>query len=60
MLVAFACYEDGAGQKAYGISEVSPLAVVRGYAIPLCFFGISLFLARKKKPPVSAQSSIRF
>ena len=55
MLVAFACYERGDGQKAYGINEVSPLVVVRGYTIPLCFFGISLFLVRKRKPPVSTQ-----
>jgi hypothetical protein len=55
VLVAFACYERGDGQKAYGINEVSPLVVVREYGIPLCFFGISLFLARKRKSPVSAQ-----
>jgi len=55
MLVAFACYERGDGQKAYGINEVNPLVVVRGYGIPLCFFGISLFLARKRKSSVSAQ-----
>jgi len=55
MLVAFACYVGGDGQKAYGINQVNPLVVVRGYGIPLCFFGISLFLARKRKPPVSAQ-----
>lgn len=55
VLLAFACYERSDGQKAYGISEVNPLIVVRGYGIPLFFFGISLFLARKKKPPVSAQ-----
>lgn len=55
MLVAFACYEHGDGQKDYGISEVNPLVVVRGYAIPLVFFGLSLFLARKRKSPVSAQ-----
>ena len=55
VLVAFACYERGDGQKAYGINKVNPLVVVRGYGIPLCFFGISLFLARKRKSPVSAR-----
>jgi hypothetical protein len=53
VLVAFACYERGDGQKAYGINEVNPLVVVRGYGIPLLFFGISLFLARKRKSTVS-------
>lgn len=49
-VVAFACYEHGNGQKDYGISEVNPLVVVREYAIPLIFFVVSLFLARKRKP----------
>jgi hypothetical protein len=49
MVVAFACYEHGNGQKDYGISEVNPLVVVREYAIPLVFFAVSLFLARKRK-----------
>ena len=51
VLVAFACYERSDGQKAYGISEVSPLMVVRSYAFPICFFALALFLARKRKPP---------
>jgi hypothetical protein len=55
MLVAFACYKHSDGEKAYGISEVTPLVMVREYAVPLCFFGLSLFLARKRKSPVSAQ-----
>jgi hypothetical protein len=55
MLVAFAYYEQGDGQKAYGISAVSPLDMVRNYAIPICFFGVSLFLALKRKSPVSTQ-----
>jgi hypothetical protein len=50
MVVAFACYEHGNGQKDYGISEVNPLIIVRGYAIPLGFLVVSLFLARKRKP----------
>jgi hypothetical protein len=46
MVVAFACYEHSNGQKDYGIGEVNPLVIVREYAIPLVFFGLSLFLAR--------------
>jgi hypothetical protein len=53
-LVAFTCYESGAGQKAYQIREVDPVSVVRGYAIPLGLFGLSLFLARRKKTPSAA------
>jgi hypothetical protein len=49
MVVAFACYEHGNGQNDYGINEVNPVVVVRGYAIPLVFFVVSLFLARKRK-----------
>lgn len=49
MVVAFACYRHGNGQSDYGITEVNPLVVVRGYATPLVFFFVSLFLARKGK-----------
>jgi hypothetical protein len=58
MVVTFTCYENDAGRRAYRISEVSPFIVMRGYAIPVCFFGISLFLARKRKPAASARSSL--
>jgi len=50
VVVAFACYEHGNGQKDYGISEVNPLVLVREYGIPLVFFVVSIFLARKRKP----------
>ncbi len=50
-LVSFTCYENGAGQKTYQIREVDPVSVVRGFAIPLFLFGVSLFLVRKKKTP---------
>lgn len=53
MLVAFACYEHGNGQKDYGISKVDPLVLVRGYSIPLVFLLVSLFLVRKRKPSES-------
>jgi hypothetical protein len=55
VLVAFTCYTNGDNQKAYRVSEVSPLIVMRGYAIPLCFFGFSLFIARKRKSLVAVQ-----
>lgn len=59
ILVAFACYTKDDGQKGYQISAVSPLAVARNYLIPLCFFGLSLFLVRKRKSSASAQSYLR-
>jgi hypothetical protein len=61
MVVAFACYEHVNGQKDYGISEINPLVVVRGYAIPLVFFFVSLFLARKRKlsDPTTGKDSRR-
>ena len=49
MLVSIALYENDQGQKAYGISEVAPLTVVRGYGVPVALFGASLFLMRKRK-----------
>src|SRR5581483_6580129 len=55
MLVAFACYKYSGGQKYYGISDVNPLVLVRAYSIPVVFFCLSLFLARKRKSPISAQ-----
>lgn len=48
-LLAFTCYENSGGQKAYRINEVDPSILVRGYGIPLGLLGVSLFLARKKK-----------
>jgi hypothetical protein len=52
-LVAFTCYETAENQKAYRMNEVDPLILVRGYAIPLSLFGVSLFLARKKKTSIA-------
>ena len=54
MLVNITCYERDDGQRTYSISEASAGAVIRGYSIPLCLFGLSLFLARKRKSPASA------
>jgi hypothetical protein len=49
VVVALTCYENAEGQRAYQINEVDRLTLVRGYTIPPCLFGISLFLARKRK-----------
>src|ERR1035437_320971 len=49
MLVAITLYEGDEGQKAYGISEVNPVGLVRGYTIPIVLFGIALYLARKRR-----------
>ena len=51
MLVSIARYENDEGQKAYGISEVAPLTVVRGYGVPVALFGASLFLVCRRNPP---------
>ena len=51
MLVSIALYENDQGQKAYGISEVATLTVVRGYGVPVALFGASLFQIRKRKSP---------
>ena len=50
MLIAVTVYTNDAGQKAFGISDAAPLAVVRGYGVPILLFGVCLFLVRKRKP----------
>jgi hypothetical protein len=54
MFVSITCYESDGDQRAYGISEVDPIILVRGYALPLLLFGVSLFLARRRKSPASS------
>jgi hypothetical protein len=49
MVMAITLYENDGGQKAYGISEGNPAILVRGYGAPILLFGVSLFLARKRK-----------
>jgi hypothetical protein len=53
ILVAITCYESSGDQKAYGISEVDPAVLIRGYSLPILLFGVSLFLVCRK-PPSSA------
>jgi hypothetical protein len=51
MLVAITMYLGDAGQKTYGISQANGASILRGYAVPLVLFAVSLFLVRKRKPP---------
>ncbi len=53
MLVAITQYESDGGGEAYWISEGDFVGMVRGYTLPLLLFGVSLFLARIRKSPVS-------
>jgi len=55
MLIAITLYENDAGQKAYGISRAELRQLVEGYTVPLLLFGVSCFLARKRRSPVLAQ-----
>jgi hypothetical protein len=54
MFVAITHYESDGGQRAYGISEVDPVSLVRGYSLPVLLFAVSLFLVRRRKSPNSA------
>jgi len=49
MIVAISVYENENGQKAFGISEVNPAALVQGYLLPIAIFVIALVLVRRKK-----------
>jgi hypothetical protein len=51
MLVSVTLRANDEGQKAYGISEVAPITLVRGYGVPVALFGAALFLVRKRKSP---------
>ena len=51
MLVSIILRTNDEGQKAYGISEVDPIILMRGYGVPVALFGASLFLVRKRKSP---------
>jgi hypothetical protein len=54
LLMVITRSEGDGGQRAYGISEGDPAVMVRGYALPLLAFGVSLFLVRRRKaPPIS-------
>ena len=45
--------EGDGGQRAYGVNEVDPVILVRGYAPPVLLFGVSLFLVRRRQLPLS-------
>ena len=55
MLVSITLRANDEGQKAYGISEVAPIILVRGYGVPVALFGVSLFFVRKRKSPGATQ-----
>jgi hypothetical protein len=54
MVMSITLYENDGGQKAYAISEGNPVTLARGYSVPILLFGVSLFLARKKKSSLMA------
>ena len=45
--------ESDGGQRAFGVNEVDPVSLVRGYAPPVFLFGVSLFLVRRRQLPPS-------
>jgi hypothetical protein len=49
MIIAISVYENETGQKAFGINEVNPAALVQGYLLPIAIFVIALVLVRRKK-----------
>jgi len=49
MLIAISVYENEAGRKAFGINEVDPVGIVRGYLLPIAIFVVALVLVRRKK-----------
>jgi hypothetical protein len=53
LLMAITRYENDSGQSAYQISEGDPASLVRGYALPVLLFGVSLFLMRRRKSSAS-------
>ena len=50
ILVAITILVNDSGQKAYGISQADGASIIRGYAIPVALFAVSLFLVRKRTP----------
>jgi hypothetical protein len=42
-------YEGSGDRRAYEISTVDPVIIVRGYALPFLLFAVSLFLLRRRK-----------
>lgn len=54
VLVSVTLRANDEGQNAYGISEVAPITLVRGYGVPIALFGVSLFLVRKRKSAAAA------
>jgi hypothetical protein len=53
ILIAITVHESEEGQKAFGISRANPIALARGYMVPIVLFAVALFLARKRKSAFS-------
>jgi hypothetical protein len=55
LLLLITRYQDDGGRLGYAINEGQAWLLIRGYTPPVVLFGVSLFLARKRKPPASSQ-----
>jgi hypothetical protein len=54
ILIAISVYENEAGRKAFGINEVDPVGIVRGYLLPIAIFIVALVIVRRKKSRLSS------
>jgi hypothetical protein len=54
LLLLITAYDGDGGRRVYAINEGEPMAMLRGYGLPVVLFGVSLFLARKRKPSAPA------
>ena len=54
LLLLITRYEGDGGRKGYEINEGEPMSMVRGYALPVLLFAVSLLLGRRRKSPASA------
>jgi hypothetical protein len=55
LLLLITRYEGDGDQTGYSINEGEPMFMMRGYALPVLLFGLSLFLVRRKKTPIPQQ-----
>jgi hypothetical protein len=59
LLLLITRYEGEGGQTVYQLNEGEPMFMVRGYALPVLAFAVSLFLVRRKKSPISPTTTDR-
>src|SRR5216684_6694073 len=52
LLILITVHKDEQGHNLYEISEGEPMFMVRGYALPVLAFGVTLFLARRRRLPL--------